>query len=74
MTMPRMMKMANLTQEVIRRNRNQTGQAPDVLRAGHLSRFMLKLKLSGYKEKERLQILIAGQRGYSPVGFYDTYG
>ena len=41
--MPRRMKVASLTQEVIRRNRNQTGVAPDELRAGHLSDFMFKL-------------------------------
>ena len=63
--MPRKMKIASLTQEIIRRNRNQTGEAPESICKEHLSRFMLKLKLSGYKEKERLQILLAGQRGYN---------
>ena len=65
--MPRKMKVASLTQEVIRRNRNQTGEAPEELRKGHLSRFMLKLRLSGYCEKERLTILLAGQKGYQKM-------
>ena len=58
--MPKRMKVASLTQEIIRRNRNQMGEAPDFLRAEHLSKFMLKLKLSGYSERDRYQILIAG--------------
>ena len=44
--MPRKMKVASLTQEVIRRNRNQTGGAPEELKNGHLGKFMLKLKLN----------------------------
>ena len=44
--MPKKMKMASLSQEIVRRNRNQTGAAPDDIRAVHLSKFMFKLKRS----------------------------
>ena len=63
--MPKKMKMASLAQEVVRRNRNQTGAAPDILRAGHLSKFMYKLKKSGYSYGDRLQILLSGQRSFA---------
>ena len=61
------MKIASLSQEVVRRNRNQTGAAPDNLRAAHLSRFMFKLKVSGYSQGDRLQILLSGQKKYAKM-------
>ena len=70
--MPRKMKLASLTQEVIRRNRNQTGDAPSKLRGEHLSRFMLKLKLSGYEERRNPSPMVhdqhnnSGRRGSRP--------
>ena len=65
--MPKKMKLASLSQEVVRRNRNQTGAAPDMLRAVHLTKFMFKLKTSGYSHGDRLQILLSGQRRYAKM-------
>ena len=63
-SMPKKMKIASLSQEVVRRNRNQSGAAPNKLRAEHLSKFMFKLKKSGYNQADRVQILLSGQRKY----------
>ena len=65
LAMPKKIKMASLSQEVVRRDRNQTGAAPDELRAKHLTKFMFKLKISGYGVGDRLQILLSGQRKYA---------
>ena len=50
--MPKKMKIASLSQEVVRRNRNQVGEAPAELRTKHLSKFMFKLKNSGYSQED----------------------
>ena len=40
------------------------GGGPRTLKTKHLSRLMYKLKRSGYDQDQRMEILVAGLRGY----------
>ena len=49
---------------VMKRCTNHIRAAPKDLRDRHLSKLMFKLKVSGYNEIQRRDILISGLRGY----------
>ena len=58
-------KMTILTQECFRRLHNTSELVDDGVKAAILNEFMTDLKLSGYNEKEREDILIGGMNTYS---------
>ena len=62
--MPARIKRATLTQEVITIRRNIRPELPWVVTAKHLDNFCSRMKVSGYSENYRLQILRAGMTGY----------
>ena len=62
--MPKNVKRSSLVQEGIRRLRNTKRELPWDVKSEILSDFSHKLKLSGYSEKFRLEVIQAAVRGY----------
>ena len=62
--MPARIKRATLAQEVITIRRNIRPELPWEVTTKHLSNFCNRMKVSGYSENYRLQILRAGMKGY----------
>ena len=63
--LPRKVKMASLTQTVIRMCTNQVGRNSKELKNIHLKKLMYKMKVSGCSQEKRREVMIAGLRGYS---------
>ena len=63
--LPHRMKIQTLTQEVIRRQKNTARNVSGRNRKDILTRLMVKMKRSGYDERMRKRILIAGMKGYA---------
>ena len=62
--MPSKVKRTCLTNEVIRIMRNTSRDVPDEVRRFFLSEFAQRLRMSGYPEQFRREILVAGLKGY----------
>ena len=62
--LPEQMKRNSLVQEAIRRLRNTKRDTEWETKAAILSEFVYKMKISGYSEKFRLEIIQAAVRGY----------
>ena len=62
--LPKKVKVTSLTQMVLRRCTNQVGRLSRELKTPHLSKLMYKMKVSGYCEKQRVKVLLAGLRCY----------
>ena len=62
--LPRKVKIASLSQMVIRRCSNQVGGGEKNMKTKHLSKLMYKMKKSGYSQEERMQVLVTGMRGF----------
>ena len=62
--LPTRVKMTTLTQEVIRIRKNTSGSIREKVKVAQMSRFAMKLMLSGYNKTERREILMAGMRGF----------
>ena len=62
--MPIRMKMTVLTQEVFRRLHNTKENIPEETKKNMMNRFMENLRLSGYTERQRLEILKGGYKTY----------
>ena len=65
--LPNNVKKKTLTQEVFRRLHNTRDKILDEHKAETLSDFMVKLKTSGYNEKERFEILRGGINTYEKI-------
>ena len=62
--LPHRTKITTLTQEIIRRMRNTSRKVGKGRRAEILSKFMKKMRKSGYNSKVRRNVLLAGLKGY----------
>ena len=49
---------------VIRRSQNQVGGGPRTLRTNPISKLMNKMRISGYNQEQRLEVLLAGMKGF----------
>ena len=65
--MPAQMKRTALTQEVVRIQRNTRRGLPWETTVRHLNHFSERLKLSGYSQDYRFQIIQAGVKGYEKM-------
>ena len=62
--LPQRMKITTLTQEIIRRQKNTARNVGKKRRSEILTRLMVKMKRSGYDQRMRNKILLAGMKGY----------
>ena len=62
--LPMRMKTTVLAQEVIRRERNTSRNVDIETRRKIRNKFVLKLRMSGYSWRQRLNIMLSGLRGY----------
>ena len=62
-------KRVSLTQEVIRILRNTKKELPDSVKNDLLSEFSLRMMMSGYSEKFRLEVISSAQCVHCTVGF-----
>ena len=62
--MPSRIKRTCLANEVIRMLRNTSRDAPDEVKRFFLSEFSQRMRMSGYPEQFRKEILVAGLKGY----------
>ena len=62
--LPHRVKIATLSQEIIRRMKNTCRKASKYKRADILTEFMKKMKRSGYSAKVRRNVALAGLKGY----------
>ena len=62
--LPHRIKIQTLSQEIIRRMRNTSGKISKARRAEILTKFMMKMKRSGYSAKVRRNVALAGLKGY----------
>ena len=62
--LPKKVKLASLSQMVIKRCTHQVGRNSRDLKNKHVSRLMFKMKKSGYSKEQRLEVLLSGLRGY----------
>ena len=60
-------KISSLAQMVIRRCANNIGGGPKTLKQKHLTKLMMRMKKSGYEEHQRLEVLLAGLRGFKKM-------
>ena len=67
-------KVTTMVQEVIRRLRNMSKQVPKEEINGELGRFSEKMKRSGYGEKTRKMVLVAGIKGFERMRNEDEAG
>ena len=65
--LPERMKVTVLSQEVLRRERNTSQNVGVEIRRDIRNRFLLKLRLSGYSIKQRMNILLSGVKGYQAM-------
>ena len=61
--LPMRMKTTVLAQEVIRRERNTSRNVNRSTRRKIRNKFVLKLRMSGYSWRQRLNIMLSGLRG-----------
>ena len=62
--LPERMKTTVLAQEVIRRERNTARSVGNETRIRIRNKLMMKLRLSGYSMRQRVNIFLSGLRGY----------
>ena len=62
--LPQRMKITTLTAEIIRREKNTSRSVGEARRRQILSKMMVKMKRSGYDERMRRRVLVAGRVGY----------
>ena len=62
--LPSKVKITTLTQEIIRICKNTSRSIRDKVRGKQMTRFSMKLMLSGYNKKERREILVAELKGF----------
>ena len=62
--LPERMKTTVLSQEVLRRERNTSQNVDRSVRTKIRNRFMMKLRVSGYGVRQRLNIMLSGLKGY----------
>ena len=62
--LPERVKMTTLTQEIIRIRKNTSKALRETLKTEQMSRFAMKLMISGYDKKKRKEILKAGLKGF----------
>ena len=62
--LPERMKTTVLAQEVIRRERNTARSVENEIRIKIRNKLMMKLRLSGYGMRQRINIFVSGLRGY----------
>ena len=62
--MPEKVKRKCLSNEVIRMMRNTSREQPEEVRKFFLSDFSQRMRMSGYQEKFRREIITSGMRGY----------
>ena len=65
--MPTIMKRTALTQEVVRIMRNTHPDLPWTTTVSHLNHFSECMRLSGYKQEYRYQVLKSGVEGYEKM-------
>ena len=65
--LPHRMKVTTLTQEIIRRQKNTARSVGSKRRREILSKMMVKMKRSGYDQRMRRRVLVAGMRGYEKM-------
>ena len=65
--LPERMKTTVLLQEIIRRERNSARNMDREIRVRIRNRMMMKMKLSGYKLEQRVNIFLSGLRGYKKI-------
>ena len=65
--MPEKVKITTMVQEVIRRLRNCHKVVPESEVREELSKFAEKMKRSGYAEKTRKMVIIAGKKGFETM-------
>ena len=65
--MPENMKRTVLTQEVVRILRNTRPNLPWETKAKHLNQFSERMKLSGYNELYRYQVIQSGVKGFEKI-------
>ena len=56
--------MTVLSQEVIRRERNTSRNVQEEDRIQIRNKFLMKLRMSGYSTKQRINIMLSGLKGY----------
>ena len=66
--LPERMKTTVLAQEVIRRERNTCREVEREVRLKIRNRMMMKLRLSGYKTSQRINIFLRGPEGVQTDG------
>ena len=62
--MPEKVKRRCLSNEVVRVMRNTDSGQPEEVRNFFLSEFSLRMKMSGYHEKFRREVIVSGMKGY----------
>ena len=72
--LPDKVKLTTLTQEIIRIRKNTSETVREERKVGQMSRFAMKLMLSGYERKERREIILAGLKGFSRLEELDRKG
>ena len=68
------MKLTTLIQEVIRRQKNTARNVEGKRRNYILTKLMCKMKRSGYDEKMRRKVLVAGMKGYERMVLAEENG
>ena len=67
-------KRTTLTQEIIRIRKNTSKRIREDRKGGQMSRMMWKLWRSGYSEKSRREVIIAGLRGFKRLEDLESKG
>ena len=62
--LPKKVKLASLSEMVIKRCTNQVGRNSRDLKNKHLARLIFKMKKSGYSKEQKLEMLLSGLCGY----------
>ena len=62
--LPTKVKIASLSQMVVKRCMNQVGGGARSLRTEHISKLMFKMRASGYDTAGRVEVLLAGLKGF----------
>ena len=72
--LPHRIKVTTLSQEVVRRMKNTGRSVGEERRKKILTRMMTKMKRSGYNERMRRRVLVAGLRGYNNMVMVEEGG
>ena len=72
--MPENMKRTVLTQEVVRTLRNTKSSLPWETKVRHLNNFSERMKMSGYSESYRFQVIKSGVQGFDKMQDIENSG